>query len=248
MSGAIVNRLLRSAICAAQISWAASPKAADDPANAMQQSLQKQRDSLSRQADSLRQQFGNLPTLEKDTFFLVAPVLDPEFDCSPLARPDVESLIQHAANKNSLDAGLLRAVMKEESAFRPCAISAKGAQGLMQLMPSTAEQFHVTDPFDPEQNVQAGAAFLNQLLRKYKGDLRSSLVAYNAGASRADRTDLPIPAETQSYLANIFADLGMQRVETSVTQQQKSEASEEEPDSNVSSEQIEPPPPDHSLR
>lgn len=243
----MLKRLLGSAICAAQLLWAVSSKAADNSTNAMQQSLEKQRGSLNKQVDSLRQQSASLPPLDQDPFFSAAPSVAAEFDCSPLPRPDVDSLIQHAANKNSLDAGLLRAVMKQESAFHPCAISAKGAQGLMQLMPSTAEQFHVTDPFDPEQNVQAGAAFLRQLLGKYKGDLKSSLVAYNAGANRAGRTDLPIPAETQSYLANIFADLGMQRVESSVTQQQKSEASKEESDSNASPEQTEPQPPDHSL-
>ncbi len=99
--------------------------------------------------------------------------------------------------------------MRQESGFNPCAVSVKGAQGLMQLMPSTAAQMHVADPFDPEQNVQGGAAFLKQLLKRYNGDLRLALVAYNAGASRADQ--LPAsqyPLETQGYLANIFAELG----------------------------------------
>jgi soluble lytic murein transglycosylase-like protein len=99
--------------------------------------------------------------------------------------------------------------MRQESGFKPCAVSIKGAQGLMQLMPATAAQFHVTDPFDPEQNVQAGALFLKQLLKKYNGDLRLALVAYNAGSTRADQLDpSQYPAETQGYLANIFADLG----------------------------------------
>jgi soluble lytic murein transglycosylase-like protein len=127
-------------------------------------------------------------------------------------------LIGNAAKKTSLQPEILHAVMKQESGFKPCAVSVRGAQGLMQLMPATAEQFHVADPFDPEQNVQAGAAFLKQLLGKYSGDLRLALIAYNAGAARADQgTDQSIPAETQSYLAHIFADLGIQRVEASAT-------------------------------
>jgi soluble lytic murein transglycosylase-like protein len=188
----------------------------------------------------VRQQLSHLPFLAKDAFFSSAPALAAEFDCSPLAPTDVDSLIQVAAHKNSLDPGLLRAVMQEESAFRPCAISAKGAQGLMQLMPSTAERFHVTDAFDPKQNVQAGAAFLKQLLSKYKGDIKSSLIAYNAGANRADRTDLPIPAETQSYVTNIFADLGMHLVESSVIPQENSEPGEEEPEYDLPLPQLDP--------
>ncbi len=79
----------------------------------------------------------------------------------------------------------------------------------MQLMPATATQLQVSDPFDPEQNVQAGAAFLKQLLKKYSGDLRLALVAYNAGATRADQLKpSQYPLETQGYLANIFAELG----------------------------------------
>jgi hypothetical protein len=100
--------------------------------------------------------------------------------------------------------------MKQESGFKPCAVSVRGAQGLMQLMPATAGLLHVENPFDPEQNVQAGAAFLKQLLGRYKGDLRLALVAYNAGPLRADQpANAPYPLETQNYLASIFAQLGM---------------------------------------
>jgi soluble lytic murein transglycosylase-like protein len=103
---------------------------------------------------------------------------------------------------------LIRAVMRQESGFKPCAVSAKGAQGLMQLMPETAQLLRVGDVFDPAQNVQAGASFLKRLLKKYNGDLRLALVAYNAGAMRADQSDpARYPLETQGYLANIFAEL-----------------------------------------
>ncbi len=78
----------------------------------------------------------------------------------------------------------------------------------MQLMPATAREMHVTDPFDPAQNVHGGAAYLKQLLDRYKGDLRQALIGYNAGPGRADQGDDAIlPLETQNYLSNIFADL-----------------------------------------
>ena len=230
MPRAIPKRLLYTAMCIAQLSWAAPPNPSEGAASAMQESLQKQQASLGAQANSLRQQSIALPPLDQDPFFSSAPAAAAEVSCFPLARPVIDSLIQSAGKKSSLDPDLLRAVMKEESAFRPCAISPKGALGLMQLMPSTVGQFHVIDPFDPEQNLEAGAAFLKQLLAKYKGDLKSSLIAYNAGAGRADRTDLPIPVETQSYLVNIFADLGIERVDTSVTPRNNSAEWEEEPD------------------
>jgi soluble lytic murein transglycosylase-like protein len=131
-----------------------------------------------------------------------------EGDCAPLETDYVESLIDKAARKHGLSAPLLRAVMRQESAFKPCAVSPRGAQGLMQLMPATAMLMRVDDPFDPDQNVEAGAAFLKQLLGRYKGDLRSALVAYNAGTLHADNPDpAQFPLETQGYLANIFAEL-----------------------------------------
>jgi hypothetical protein len=80
----------------------------------------------------------------------------------------------------------------------------------MQLMPATARELHVTNVFDPSQNVQAGAAYLKQLLGRYKGDLRLALVGYNAGPGRADQaTDSAYPLETQNYVANILKDLGI---------------------------------------
>ena len=143
-------------------------------------------------------------------YFIDPLPLLPQANCERLDKQTVESLIASAAKKQSLDPALLRAVMKQESGFKPCAVSIHGAQGLMQLMPSTAVLLHVEDPFDPEQNVQAGAAFLKQLLGRYKGDLRLALIAYNAGPLRADQpAGEPYPAETQGYLASIFAQLGM---------------------------------------
>ena len=126
------------------------------------------------------------------------------------ARSRYHAHIVAAARTYQLEPALLHAVISAESGYNPLARSSKGARGLMQLMPATAALLHVEDPFDPEQNVQAGAAFLKQLLGRYKGDLRLALVAYNAGTLRADQpADVPYPLETQGYLASIFAQLGM---------------------------------------
>jgi soluble lytic murein transglycosylase-like protein len=190
-----------------------------------EQSLKKQQDSLDRQRASLHQQLSGEaivatgkaadPTTEPATYFIDPLPALPQADCERLDKTSVESLIAAAAKKQSLEPALLRAVMKQESGFKPCAVSVRGAQGLMQLMPATAGLLHVEDPFDPEQNVQAGAAFLKQLLGRYKGDLRLALVAYNAGTLRADQSaNTPYPLETQNYLASIFAQLGMGQAPT----------------------------------
>jgi membrane-bound lytic murein transglycosylase MltF len=175
-----------------------------------QSSIDAQKQSLRKQRDSLRQQLGikeESTTADFEFVTSIAPLI--VSDCPRLEDPEVESLIAVVAKKEALSPQLLRAIMRQESGFKPCAVSIKGAQGLMQLMPATSAQFHVTDPFDPEQNVRAGAAFLRQLLKKYNGDLRLALVAYNAGPLRADQlTSSQYPQETQGYLASIFAEIG----------------------------------------
>lgn len=199
----------------------------DPKAATAEQSLKKQQDSLDRQRASLHQQLSGDaistsgkaadPTTEPAAYFIDPLPALPQTDCERLDKTSVESLISAAAKKQSLEPALLRAVMKQESGFKPCAVSIRGAQGLMQLMPATAGLLHVADPFDPEQNVEAGAAFLKQLLGRYKGDLRLALVAYNAGTLRADQpANAPYPAETQNYLASIFAQLGMSQAPTTL--------------------------------
>jgi soluble lytic murein transglycosylase-like protein len=98
----------------------------------------------------------------------------------------------------------VRAVVKVESNFNPNAVSRKGAMGLMQLMPSTAKQLNVKNPFDPEQNVDAGVRHLKRLLESYGGDIRLTLAAYNAGAGAVARNSgVPHYAETQNYVRRI---------------------------------------------
>jgi soluble lytic murein transglycosylase-like protein len=92
--------------------------------------------------------------------------------------------------------------------LRPCAISAKGAQGLMQLMPDTAQQLAVLDVFDPKENIEAGAKYLKQLIDKYKGDLKLALGAYNAGPTTVDQAGgIPDIQETKDYVEAILKRL-----------------------------------------
>lgn len=113
--------------------------------------------------------------------------------------------MEKAAKQEDVDKDTLRAVMQQESAFRPCSVSPKGAMGLMQLMPATASQFGVSDPFDNERNVEAGATFLKQLLVRYGGDLTLALGAYNAGPAKVDASGgVPDIPETQNYIKQIL--------------------------------------------
>ncbi len=129
--------------------------------------------------------------------------------CPALEDPEIEKLTQDAAQKNSIPAELIAAVMRQESAFHPCALSTAGAMGLMQLMPETVQTLGVDDPFSPQQNVDAGARYLKQLLDRYHGDRRLALSAYNAGATRVDQANgIPDIPETQDYVRRILDALG----------------------------------------
>ena len=117
---------------------------------------------------------------------------------------DIDAAIEQAAARHNVDPNLVRAVVKVESNFNPNAVSRKGAMGLMQLMPSTARQLKVNNPFDPEQNVDAGVRHLKQLLDNYGGNVKLTLAAYNAGAGAVARSSgVPHYAETQSYVRRI---------------------------------------------
>jgi soluble lytic murein transglycosylase-like protein len=117
---------------------------------------------------------------------------------------EVDASIVMAAARHNVDPNLVRAVIKVESNFNSNAVSRKGAMGLMQLMPSTARSLKVQNPFDPEQNVDAGVRHLKQLLENYDGDVNLTLAAYNAGAGAVARSaGVPRFAETQNYVRRI---------------------------------------------
>jgi soluble lytic murein transglycosylase-like protein len=117
--------------------------------------------------------------------------------------------IEMVARDNGVDPTLVKAVALVESGFNPSARSAKGAQGLMQLMPSTAKQYGVSNIRDPYQNLNAGAKHLRQLLDQYDGDVALALAAYNAGAGAVQRYGgVPAYAETQDYVKKVQTKMG----------------------------------------
>ncbi|HLJ48800.1 MAG TPA: lytic transglycosylase domain-containing protein [Bryobacteraceae bacterium] len=127
-------------------------------------------------------------------------------DCEPVATDKLDAMVDDAAKREGVQPELIQAVIERESAARPCAISVKGAQGLMQLMPATAGDLGVKDPFDPKQNVDAGTKLLKQLLTKYNGDVSLALGAYNAGSARVDREGgIPSIPETINYVSDILS-------------------------------------------
>jgi soluble lytic murein transglycosylase-like protein len=117
---------------------------------------------------------------------------------------EIDSAIDASAKKHGVDPNLIRAIIKTESNFNPNAVSRKGAMGLMQLMPDTARDLKVKNPFDPKQNVDAGVRYFKNLMDNYKGDLKLSLAAYNAGAGAVARSNgVPRIPETQNYVKQI---------------------------------------------
>ena len=191
---------------------------------ALESAIAKQLASLEKQRQAVQTQFVtktvSSPHPPRPELFIPSLVSLNHSDCPLLESSKVEELVSSAGQKQSLDPALLKAVIRQESGFKPCAVSSKGAQGLMQLMPSTARELHVSDPFDPVQNVHAGAAYLRQLLNRYQGDLRLALAGYNAGPARADHgIDANLPTETQNYVATILAELGVGEDEPSATQE-----------------------------
>ncbi len=118
-----------------------------------------------------------------------------------------------AARANKIDDAWLRAVAHAESDLRADAVSPKGAQGIMQLLPATAREYRVQDSFSPTQSIQGGARFLGSLLRRYKGDRRLAAAAYNAGIGTVTRyKGIPPYAETQAYVEKVEALYGLYTV------------------------------------
>ena len=153
---------------------------------AMAASVQQQRESIQKQVQATHPAIASI-------------------SCDPIAQPELSKLIDDVAGRQGVDKRLVKEVARQESGFDPCAVSGKGAQGLMQLMPATQAQFQVADPFDPRQSLEAGSKLLKTLLDKYHGDLALALSAYNAGAGTVDRSGgVPEIPETKAYVLSIL--------------------------------------------
>ena len=129
------------------------------------------------------------------------------YDMQLLAKAtQYDSIIEHAAVSSALEPNLLRAVIVVESGFNSRAVSKRGAVGLMQLMPATASRFGVSNPYDPRQNVHAGARYLKFLIDRFGHDVRLALAAYNAGEDAVERNGGQIPpfSETMAYVPRVL--------------------------------------------
>jgi soluble lytic murein transglycosylase-like protein len=121
-----------------------------------------------------------------------------------ITQAEVDAAIVAAAARHNVDVNLVRSIIKVESNFNPHAVSRKGAMGLMQLMPATARELNVRNPFDVNQNVDGGVRHFKGLLQNFGGDVRKSLAAYNAGAGAVTRNKgVPPYAETKAYVNRI---------------------------------------------
>lgn len=119
------------------------------------------------------------------------------------------NIIYSKSDKYNLEPSLIKAVITAESNWKPAAVSPKGAIGLMQLMPSTASDMLVNNPYDPEENIEGGAKYLRYLLDIFNGDLTLALAAYNAGPERVKKfRDVPPIPETQQYVKRVLSMYG----------------------------------------
>ena len=120
----------------------------------------------------------------------------------------LDSIFKKAASTYGISEKILKAVAKTESDFQVTAVSKAGAMGIMQLMPATAKELGVSDPFNPEQNIMGGAKLLASNLKEFGGDLKLALAAYNAGSGAVRKYDgIPPYEETQNYVKKIMGDL-----------------------------------------
>ncbi len=140
---------------------------------------------------------------------------------APVAQkaPDMKQLVSDAGTRHRVDPDLIESVIRAESGFNPKAVSPKGAQGLMQLMPGTAAKLGVNEPFDPKANIDAGTAYLDHLLTRYNDDMVKALAAYNAGPHRVEQYHgVPPYRETHAYVARIVRDFNRKKLAQQKTQ------------------------------
>lgn len=135
-------------------------------------------------------------------------VLDPGAAAHPPAAPQLETMIDRIAGEQGVEIPLVHSVIRAESNYNPFAISPKGAQGIMQLIPATAKRFGVSDTFDAEDNILGGVRYLRFLLDYYQGDYTKAVAAYNAGEAAVDKYNgVPPFPETRNYVMRVGKNL-----------------------------------------
>jgi soluble lytic murein transglycosylase-like protein len=162
----------------------------------------------------------SIASFEKEEVLLIAEPQPappaPEIKPAPVAAAsplDLNQVVRDASNKRSIDPDFVNSVIKAESNFHPRAVSPKGAQGLMQLMPGTANMLGLKDAFDPKANVEAGTAYLSELLSLYNNDPIKALAAYNAGPQRVQQYHgVPPYRETRAYISRIVRDFNAKKL------------------------------------
>ena len=161
--------------------------------------------ALSRELDSLEKRFasviksfvGSIHHLAREAGTTAA---------APRSVSPYDGIVKRAAERHDLDPSLVEAVIRQESGFHPDAVSRAGAVGLMQLMPDTARDLGVNDPFDPAANVEGGTRLLRSLIDRYDGRIDLALAAYNAGPAAVDRFGgVPPYPETRAYVDSIMS-------------------------------------------
>ena len=125
-------------------------------------------------------------------------------------------IIDHSSRRHGVDATLIRAVIQAESNFDDSATSVKGAMGLMQIMPETARELGVNNPYDPAENIMGGTRYLKMLLDRYDGNRNIALAAYNWGMGNVERHPHRLPEETKTYIVNVnrYIDAAKRGVQT----------------------------------
>jgi len=138
-----------------------------------------------------------------------APARQKESPGREPAKKEFHGIVKEKAAKYEMDPSLIHAVIKAESNGNPYAVSRKGAKGLMQLMPTTANDLQVSNPFDPEENIDGGTRYLKYLIERFNGDLTLALAAYNAGPKTVEKTGaVPSITETRQYVKRVLALYG----------------------------------------
>lgn len=154
-----------------------------------------------------------------------AIALAPQSQTPIVDRESLNLMVNGAGQRHQIDPDFINSVIRAESGFNNRAVSKKGAQGLMQLMPGTASQLGVSNAFDPNANVDGGTKYLHELLEKYNYDVPKALAAYNAGPGRVDRyRGVPPYSETQAYVARIIRDYNRKKLAENPSLANKSKA------------------------